>query len=186
MSMRRGWDRYPALSSGRPESEVLKRAEDVTLEQLHDRQVEETALSVREQFQLVIGARDDRPPSSRGTGKSVGGARTEVAAPGAYVQAALNQLPYCARSRLAFAAARFDTHAYARILESQALPKPLTQHQLILLELVRRGLSNREIADRLGNSPSTNSNTIKTLKTRFRVKDRSELIEVATALRTEQ
>jgi len=78
---------------------------------------------------------------------------------------------------------RFDTRAYEEILEIHSQPRPLTPGELIVLELVRRGLGNREIACQLGITPATVSSRLQSLKRRLRVRDRAELAEVATALR---
>ncbi len=87
--------------------------------------------------------------------------------------------------RLVRRAARFDAGAYRQIVESHARPRPPTPQQLVLLDLIRRGLGNREIADRMGIKASTVGNNIHALKVRLRVNNRTELIKLATALRPE-
>ena len=93
-------------------------------------------------------------------------------------------LPYSVVSRLLYATTRFDVQAYGEILESHSLPRPLTHHQLITLELIRRGLTNGEIAQQLGTKPGTVAHTIKVLTIRLHVKDRKELIALADTVRT--
>jgi DNA-binding NarL/FixJ family response regulator len=78
---------------------------------------------------------------------------------------------------------RFDASAYREVLESHAQLRPLTARQLLLLELIRQGLSNREIAGRLAVSPATIGNAIHFLKSRLGVRQRAELARIATTLR---
>jgi DNA-binding CsgD family transcriptional regulator len=81
------------------------------------------------------------------------------------------------------ARACFDRLAYQQVLDSHAVPRPPTGRQLILLELVRRRLSNREIAECMGIAPSSVGNAIQTLKMRVRFDSRAQLAEHAEALR---
>lgn len=73
------------------------------------------------------------------------------------------------------ATAKFDSVAYREIIEAHSLPRPPTARQLLLIEMIRRGLSNREIAEQMGLSPRSVTNHIKKLKNRMQVKTRADL-----------
>jgi len=77
---------------------------------------------------------------------------------------------------------RFDTSAYQQLLEEHARQRPLAEQQLLLLDLVRQGSSNREIAQRMETTPASVKTAIQLLKTRLRVATRAELIDLATSL----